>query len=339
MTFLKRLRVLPALLGVAAALAAVGTSLFGDMRAGSNPPKAADPVARPDGARLAEELAVTKFSNLPTLTYQLRDGETLFAWQVKPSVEAPAPRPRDLLILVDTSASQAGKPLQQARQIIAALSKSLTPSDRLSVWSVSTPAATRALTKGFVAPDSKELLQAATDITDLEYGSGATDLKSALNKTLQTLAPNPGRQQAMLFLGDGESTYNPLTEDDRVAIGARMDRDDIGFFAVPLGLKVSPQNLHGLASLTGGTVVRLQEDLTSPTRATEFINRLKVALDVPVVKVEAAKFGAEVGEVYPTKLPPLRTDKPTLVLGKLAQPAATTVSLKLNGLVGSPRAT
>ena len=147
------------------------------------------------------------------------------------------------------------------------------------------------------------------------------------------MAPNPARQQAVVFLGDGESTYNPLTEDDRIALGSRMDRDDIGFFAVPLGIKVNAHNLHGLASLTGGTVVRVQEDLGNVNRRAEFLARLKTALDVPVVKVETAKFGDEVGEVYPTRLPPLRADKSTLVVGKLARPAATTVSLKLNGLV------
>ena len=72
MTFLKRLRVLPAVLGVAATLAAVGTSLFGDVRTGSGP---ANPAAtRPDGGRLVEELAATKFSKLPALTYQPRGG-------------------------------------------------------------------------------------------------------------------------------------------------------------------------------------------------------------------------------------------------------------------------
>ena len=337
MTFLKRLRVLPAVLGVAAALAAISTSLFGDMRAGSNPPRNADVGTNVTGARLTEELAVTKFSKLPTLTYQLRSGETLFAWQVRPTLDPVPARPRDLLILVDASASQAGQPLRQARDIITALAGSLTPQDRLSVWSISTPAATRSLTKGFVAADSRELRQAATDLTDLEYGSGATDLKNALNRSLQTLAPNNSRQQSILFLGDGESSYTPLTEDDRLAIGARMDRDNIGFFAVPLGLKVNPQNLHGFASLTGGTIVRLQDDISVPARANEFVNRLKAALDTPVVKVETAKFGPEVGEVYPTRLPPLRTDAPTLVLGKLAKAGAEKVSLSLTGLVAGRR--
>ena len=66
---------------------------------------------------MIDELAVTKFSTLPALTYQVRDGEMLFAWQIKPTLEAAPARPRDVLVLVDTSASQAGKPLQQARQI------------------------------------------------------------------------------------------------------------------------------------------------------------------------------------------------------------------------------
>lgn len=333
MTILKRLRVLPVVLGAAAALAAIGTTLFGDFRPGANPPKNLDEATRPDGARLVEELAATKFSKLPTLTYQLRSGEMLFAWQVRPTVEAAPARPRDLLVVVDASASQAGKPLQQAQQIVTALSTGLAAGDRLDIWVVSTPATTRSLTRGFVTAGAAGIQRAAADLTDLEYGSGATDLKSGLNKALATMAPNPARQQAVLFLGDGESSYNPLTEDDRISLGTRMDRDDIGFFAVPLGLKVNSHNLHGLASLTGGNVVRVQEDLGNVNRRAEFLDRLKAALDVPVVKVETAKFGTEVAELYPTRLPPLRTDKPTLVVGRLAREDATKVSLRLNGLV------
>ena len=122
MTFLKRLRVLPALLGVAATLAAVGTSIFGDLRARPAPPAAAPaPDVRPDGARVTDELAANRFAKLPVLTYQPREGELLFAWQIQPTVAAPAPRPRDVLVLVDTTASQAGAPLRQARRVARCL--------------------------------------------------------------------------------------------------------------------------------------------------------------------------------------------------------------------------
>src|SRR5581483_7953260 len=92
MTFLNRLRVLTTALAVLAASAAVATAILGDFR--DNPP-AARPEGPPDAARLRDELATKKFSELPALTYRLREGETLFAWQVKPTLDPVPPRPRD----------------------------------------------------------------------------------------------------------------------------------------------------------------------------------------------------------------------------------------------------
>ena len=77
MNFLKRLRVLPVLLGVAATFAAVSTTLLGDTRPGAAPPVVLGEPPRPDGGRIVDELAVTKFSKLPVLTYQPKDGELL----------------------------------------------------------------------------------------------------------------------------------------------------------------------------------------------------------------------------------------------------------------------
>ena len=111
-----------------------------------------------------------------------------------------------------------------------------------------------------------------------------------------------------------------------------MDLNDFYFFAVPLGLKLDSHNLHGLSVLTGGTVVRVQENLAAPGLRAAFIERLKTAMAVPVVKPVEWKFGEEVAESYPTKLPPLRTDRTTLVMGKLAKPAAT-VNVNVKGLL------
>ncbi|HEX4612936.1 MAG TPA: VWA domain-containing protein, partial [Urbifossiella sp.] len=336
MTLLKRLRVVPALLAVAAASVSIGTSLFGDFR--GSPAKAPAPVGnpdgRPDGAKLVDDLAVTRFTALPALTYKVRDGDTLFAWQIKPTLDPAPARPRDILVVVDTSASQAGRPLQQARQIVLGLAATLTADDRVSVWTANTPAATRVLTKDFQPATSEDVKAAAAAITETEYGSGATDLKGSLAKALATLAPNRGRQQIVLFLGDGDSAYDPVSEGDRVALGGRMEQADVFFFAVPLGVRVNANNLHGLAALTGGSVVRVQEDLTNVTKRGEFVARLKAALDVPVLKPEAVKFGGDVAETFPTKLPPLRADKPTLVLGKLAK-AAPRVTAEVKGVVAN----
>jgi len=137
MTLLTRLRVLPALLAVAAASVSVGTSLFGDFRSGPAPSPAT--VGTPDARSVAEDLAVTKFTKLPALTYKSTTGDTLFAWQVKPELAAAPARPRDVLVVVDTSASQGGRPLQQARQIILGLAGALAADDRVSVWTATPP--------------------------------------------------------------------------------------------------------------------------------------------------------------------------------------------------------
>src|SRR5262249_22666604 len=144
-------------------------------------------------------------------------------------------------------------------------------------------------------------------------------------------------QQVVLYLGDGESAYKPMGEADRLAVGNQMDQRDQYFFAVPLGFKLDSNNLHGLASVTGGAVVRLQGDLNVAASQAQFAARLVASLDVPVVKPEKWSLGAEVGESSPTKLPPLRADRTTLVMGKLAKPAAVAVNANVSGLVNGKK--
>ena len=105
MVTFKRLRLLTGVLGAAAACIAIVTTVIGDAPTGkSTPSKPVQPAAPLDGAALIDELARTKFSSKPTLVYKSTTGDTLFAWQVKPTLAASA-RPVDVLVMVDTSAS------------------------------------------------------------------------------------------------------------------------------------------------------------------------------------------------------------------------------------------
>src|SRR5690348_10372160 len=62
----------------------------------------------------------------------------------------------------------------------------------------------------------------------------------------------------VLFLGDGQSTHAPITNPDRNDLCASMIKNKIAFYSVPLGVQLDPKNLHGLATGTGGTVLRSQ---------------------------------------------------------------------------------
>jgi tetratricopeptide (TPR) repeat protein len=335
MTIVKRLRLLTAVLGAAAASAVVGTTVFGDgFRPGRPAPPDPAAVRRADAA--AADANGTRFSTLPALAYRAKNGATTFAWQLKPAVAAGPARDRDLLVMVDTSASQGGEPLKRARQIINGLSKAAGPNDRIDVWTVNlnTKAATRSLTGGFQPAGSDAVQSAAARLVESEYAAGATDLSAGVEAAVAAFDGDAGRNRAVVFLGDGESAASPtpLTEEVRVRLGAALDAKNVGFFAVPLGIKVNAHNLHGLASLTGGAVVRLTEDLNAQAGRAAFAGRLVAAIDVPVLKPAKAEYGPGIGEVFPAKLPPLRADRPTLVVGTLTGPAAA-LGVKVTGTV------
>jgi len=342
MSIVKRLRLLTGVLGVVTVTAVIGSTVFGDLRGSGRGGSSAPPAERPDGERLTEQLVRSKFSNQPALSYKTRNGETIFAWQVKPTLAAKAEQPRDLLIMVDTSASQAGSALERSRQIIAALLKEASPSDRIDLWTVNInhSAATRSLSEGFQPASDARLQAALAKLADAEYGAGAVDLKAALERVIQQFSHKPGRNQVILYLGDGESSASlqPFNEAERIQLGHRLADREIAFFAVPLGVKVNAFNLHGLASLSGGTVVRVPDDLSTVKARADAAALLRAAFAAPILRPERVRFSGEIAEIYPSRLPPLRTDRPTLVLGQLKQevPALTATII---GRVGEEKVT
>src|SRR5262249_39235424 len=160
-------------------------------------------------------------------------GETLVAVQLKPALEAPPARPRDLAIIIDTSASQAGSAYTMARSIIKALDGALSPTDRISILVARPPTATKCLTSGsFQAPKSEKVADALNKLENVEYCAGATDLKNVLRKAVASFDLKASRQPAIVLLGDGDSAYNPVTNPERYQIAQEMVGQKIAFFAI-----------------------------------------------------------------------------------------------------------
>jgi tetratricopeptide (TPR) repeat protein len=276
---------------------------------------------------LIDTLASNKFASGGVLTYRTTGGETLFALQVKPELKAPAAKPRDYLVMLDTSASQASGPLASAVRLTEELIRSADEHDRIALWTVNTPPATLNLTRGFKSLQAPSVKDALAKLRQ-EVPLGNTDLKNGLKKALSTFEHNPERQQVILLLGDGLSTYNPISTAERNALCEAMIKDQVTFFTIPVGPRLEPMNLHGLATGSGGKVVRiLQKDKDADT-----IKRLQEALAVPVLYPRTFKMGDMVAESYPTVLPPVRSDTPTLVVGKLKETNA--ISYTLEGTLG-----
>ncbi|MBO0700952.1 MAG: VWA domain-containing protein, partial [Zavarzinella sp.] len=309
MAFLTRLKWAAA--GLTFAGAVTTAAVWGD------PSKPATQAPAAKASQLFSGEVVGRFTHKPAIAYQNQDGSVYFALQVKPDLPAAPARPRDIQILIDHSASQAGAPLEAARKVAKEVLAAAGPSDRIAVWAVSTPKATRNLVRGGGLKAATEA-RAAFVALDNEYASGAVDLKDAIERVAKEFDGKSSRQQVILYLGDGESALNPLDEAARLKLAGDLHSQHIAFYAVPLGAPMNPQNLHTLVSGTGGAVLRTADEHSDDPIAVikGLAARFHKALAVPVLEPTKYTLGAEAAELYPAKLPPLRTDTPTLLAGR-----------------------
>jgi tetratricopeptide (TPR) repeat protein len=295
------------------------------------PPKGIPQKAKAvvEAANEAEALAKSRFEDRDTFTYEDLKGQHYFALQVKPQLPAVKAKPRDILILVSASAAQGGPSWTAAQQLAEGIiNKSDKERDRISLWTVSTPEKenTCSLTEDFQEPLSKEVQAGLDTLKKKVYPAGATDLKNGLQKAIASFRQVASRQRIILFLGDGQSTAaDPITTEERQKLIQDMIKRKIVFFSVPLGDNLSPENLHGFATGTGGMVLRtkiLEETLD------DVVKRYHQALSQPVLY--PTRFEMSVAEYFPTKLPPLRSDSPTLVVGKYKAGQPLTYTIKGN---------
>jgi tetratricopeptide (TPR) repeat protein len=262
----------------------------------------------------------SKFAKGGVFTYRPGKEEQLFAVALKPKLEASAVKGRDYLVMVSVSATQAGEGWLASTRIAETLVEMVGDNDRVSLWTIGAPSATKSLITGsdsFLSPKNPEHLKkinAALEKLKQNYPAGDTDLKGGIAKAMATFDGPDSTQRILLFLGDGQSTHNPIDAKDRFALCEEMAAKKVAFFPVPLGVRVHPENLHGLATGTGGVVLRTRvgEELL-----VDCMKRYFEAFKAPILYQCEATLPATVTFAYPNKLPPLRGDASTLIVGSM----------------------
>jgi hypothetical protein len=262
----------------------------------------------PAKTALPEEFQDSRFADKPVVAYTAVDGSKYFAAQLAAKGISTERRQREIVILVDTSAAQAHGGLAIAKLLVPALVDASGPDDRIQLWTVNNEV--KKLVRDFTAKGQfGDGIKALND----EYPAGASNLKKALRDAAGAFV-KPNIQRVVLFLGDGRSILDPISPSDRNDLCAELVKKEIAFFPLPLGRRPDPDNLHGLATGTGGAPIRkLAED-----RVEQFTERAETVLSAGILYPESFEMSPDaVAEVLPAKLPPLRSDGSTLVVGKL----------------------
>ncbi|MFO0865566.1 MAG: hypothetical protein U0744_13105 [Gemmataceae bacterium] len=293
----------------------------GAVKTAATPTPKFTPQANDSPAKVAADDG-KRFPANTVATYKNAAGDIHFALQVQPKLPAASTKGRDIAVVVSVAANLAGESWTGANQIAEAIVEVAKdrPNDRVSLWTIGTPAQTKNHTEGFLSPkdeaELKKLRRILRNIHKKEYPLGDTDLKDGLAKIVSTFDDAAGRQRIVLFLGDGNSTHNPVTSEDRYRLSRSMVEKHVGFFTVPLGGPLHAENLHGLANATGGVVLRTR---VSEEKLVDAMKRYEDAFAGNVMYDAKLGLPSEVTEAYPSVLPPLRGDQPTLVVGRMKE--------------------
>lgn len=245
------------------------------------------------------------------LVPQAGSSDDVFAVLMRADAAAlPARGPSDHIVIVDTSASQVAGYRRTTLQFVKTLLESLPATDRVLLMASDVQLV--ALQDGFSAPGSESSRKAFAAL-EKRVPMGTSKLLTALREAVKQLPTD--RRADILYLGDGQSTGEPISAGDlRPLIAELRSRE------VPVhGFAVGPsQNLHlfgTLAHQTGGYVgmdrVRDSEAASGEATARE----VAAAMSRGVFYPEKLEAPGHLSDILPGPLP-IRGDRETILLGR-----------------------
>jgi Mg-chelatase subunit ChlD/uncharacterized membrane protein YgcG len=253
-------------------------------------------------------------------------GESYYALSLSPAAEvfqsARAAGGADVVVLVDTSASQSGAYRADSLTALRTLLATLAPQDRVKLLAVDLNAID--LSGGFAAPGSREM-EAALAKLERRTPLGSTDMAKALAAASESFRERSGRLRSAVYIGDGMSKANLLAGDDFRAVVDDLVRKQVPVHSYAIG----PQrDMHLLAALANHTGGMMYVDAAEPGIAQQAGSSLAAVVHSPVFWPTSSALPAAFKEAYPERTPPLRPDRDTIVVGVLDGKGPQTVSLR-----------
>ena len=237
------------------------------------------------------------------LTQRTSADEGWFLLLASPGAEVLKTRetnPKDVVFVLDTSGSMAGRKLEQAKKALAFCVENLNDSDRFEVLRFAT--------------ESELLFQKMTDATrgnrDRALGFvkelktiGGTAIDDALKKALSLRPAETTRPFIVIFLTDGQPTVGETNEDKIVAGVAREGSAQTRVFCFGIGTDVNTHLLDKIAERTRAATqfVLPEEDLE--VKLSAFFSKIREPM-LTSLKVSFPE-SVRVSKMYPSPLPDL----------------------------------
>ncbi len=256
-------------------------------------------------------------------TYQQAAGPRYFAMSVSLE-EKPEAKPSEVVVMVDTSASQAGIFRTDSIASAKALMKALPSDCRVQLFAGDIMAVP--MTKSFVQPGSSEMAEAFAALEN-RTPLGATDMAALISDSVAAFSKSDKLNRSIVYIGDGSSRANFLSESEFKDVIAKLRDNKVALTSLAIGPDRDIETLATLANHSGGM---LQID-TREIPAEQAGVQLAAYATTPVVWPASVKYSANVAEAYPSQFPPLRADRDSIVVGVLDTDATVSVEVKGSG--------
>ncbi|WP_197531434.1 VWA domain-containing protein [Posidoniimonas corsicana] len=266
----------------------------------------------------------------PVGVYQHESGDTYFSMSLSADFGAePAQAGRNIAVLFDTSASQTGMYRTTALSALKAMLGKLRAEDRVRLYAVDLEA--RPMGDRF-SPAGSAALGAAVEKLKHETPLGSTDLNKALKAAAHDLEESNASNRVVVYIGDGVSAANLLRgpsfagliselRDGRVsvnsyAIGPQRDAELLAAIANGTGGNLYVDGAMSLADEASGvTLERANEE--NARRGAQVGRTLASWAQAEVVWPKSVAVSDSISELYPAELPPMRSDRDSIVVGRL----------------------
>ncbi len=257
-------------------------------------------------------------------------GETSFALSIGPESQKQQ-RASDVLVFVDTSASQTGAYKRDSIEMLRGFIRNLSGDDRVRIFAVDLEAV--ALFGDFANPmDDK--VQIAIENLGNRVALGSTDMESMIETAVESFGSDKTRNRNVIYIGDGISRAGVLHTESFTKAVKQLAENQISVSSFAIGPERNIALLAALANNSGGNIII---DTDAADSVDNGATALAETVHGSVFWPQTATLPENLVEVYPGKCPPMRTDRDTILVGSIANREA--LKMELTGIMDGQKVT
>ena len=265
-------------------------------------------------------------------TYQTGAGDRYFAGTVQPSatdslLKQLRSQPAAISIVVDSSASQVGDYRNDQVAALEGVLSSLRKGDTVQIFA--SDVATTAMSEAIDAKDT-EAIRSAIAKFRRRLPLGNTNLSVAIETARAALVAYPNQvTKSLIYIGDGASIDTSGNESRIAALVDALRADQIAVHSLAVGPSKNVELLATLANQTGGDLSLVDD---AKANSAELLGKQigQYATMSPIwMKSLTLPEGAHT--VQAKRLPPLRLDRDSVLIGKFTPTAASSGEIKIDG--------